>query len=123
MISLLETIRAEFERLQPSGISAPVIQRVARDVYREVKPWPVAERDRLCSELFASGRFEQAALVCYVYRRFAKHCRAREFRMFTRWLDRHVDNWGLTDALGLWLLGASIANDASLIGKLDAWTG
>jgi len=122
MTKALERVRAECERLRSAGISAPVIQRVALDVYREVKPWPVSERNRFCTELFASGRFEQAALVCYVYRRFGKTCGAREFRMFTRWLDRYVDNWGLTDGLGLWLLGASIANDPALIGELDGWT-
>jgi 3-methyladenine DNA glycosylase AlkD len=57
-----------------------------------------------------------------VYRRFAKQCGAREFQLFTRWLDRYVDNWGLTDGVSLWLLGASIANDPSLIDKLDSWT-
>ena len=40
-------------------------------------------------------------------------------RLFTRWLDRYVDNWGHTDGLSLWLLGASIANDPTLIDKLD----
>jgi hypothetical protein len=39
--------------------------------------------------------------------RFAKQCGAREFALFTRWLDRYVDNWAHTDGLSLWLLGAS----------------
>jgi 3-methyladenine DNA glycosylase AlkD len=105
------------------GIPAPAIHRVALDVYREVKKWPVKDRDRLCTDLFASGMNEEGALVCYVYRRFSKQCGAREFHLFTRWLDRHVNNWGHTDGLSLWLLGASIANDPSLIGELDSWTG
>ena len=45
------------------------------------------------------------------------------FGLFTRWLDRYVANWGHTDGLSLWLLGASIANEPGLIGELDAWTG
>ena len=42
--------------------------------------------------------------------------------MFTNWLDNYVDGWGMTDGLSLWLLGASIVNDATQIDKLDAWT-
>jgi 3-methyladenine DNA glycosylase AlkD len=140
MNSLLAEIRAEFDRLanpaaaestqrffkdQPialRGVTSPEIQRVARDVYPHIKKLSVADRDRLCTELWASRKHEEGALVCYVYRRFAKQCRAREFALFTRWLDRYVDNWALTDGLSLWLLGASIANDATLIDKLDAWT-
>ena len=121
MNELLDSIRAEFRRLG-SGVRAPEIQRVARDTYAQVKKWTVADRDRLCAALWESRRYEEAALAIYVYRRFAKQFGAREFRMFTRWLDRYVDNWGLTDGLSLWLLGGCIANDASLIGELDAWT-
>lgn len=140
MTSLLEEIGAEFDRMaDPTkaegaerffkdqrvvtrGVSAPEIHRVARDVYPRVKKMPAAERDRLCTGLWATGKHEDGALVCYLYRHFAKQCGAREFALFTRWLDRYVHNWGHTDGLALWLLGASIANDASLVDKLDAWT-
>jgi 3-methyladenine DNA glycosylase AlkD len=117
---LLSEIRAAFDRL--ADPRAPQIQRIARDVYPRVKKMSVADRDRLCNDLWASRRFEEGALVCYLYRRFAKQCGAREFALFTRWLDRYVDNWGLTDGLSLWLLGASIENDPALIDKLDSWT-
>jgi 3-methyladenine DNA glycosylase AlkD len=120
MNALLAEIRAEFDRL--SGVTAPEIQRVARDVYPRIKKLSVTDRDRLCTALWASRKHEEGALVCYVYRRFAKQCGAREFVLFTHWLDRYVDNWGLTDGLSLWLLGASIANDETLIDKLDSWT-
>jgi 3-methyladenine DNA glycosylase AlkD len=123
---LLSEIRAEFDRVgdvQHRGVTAPQIQRIARDVYPRVKKMSVADRDRLCTGLWATRRHEEGALVCYVYRRFARQCGAREFALFTRWLDRYVDSWALTDGLSLWLLGASIANDATLIAKLDSWTG
>lgn len=110
------------ERVEMRGVSAPEIQRIAREVYPRVKKMSVAGRDRLCTALFASPNHEEGALVCYLYRRFAKQCGAREFALFTRWLDRYVDNWAHTDGLSLWLLGASIANDATLIDKLDSWT-
>jgi 3-methyladenine DNA glycosylase AlkD len=138
---VLEDIRAQFrsladERIRVSqhrfftpeqrpdsyGVASPDVKRVAQDVYRRIKLWPSADRDRLCTALWESGKNEDGALVCYVYRRFAKHCGAREFRLFARWLDRYVHNWGHTDGLSLWLLGASIANDPSLIAHLHKWT-
>ena len=140
MTDLLAEITAELDRLadprvaegaqrffkdQPvrhRGVTAPQIQGVARDVYRRIKKLPANDRERLCSALWATRKREEGALVCYVYRRFAKQCGAREFGLFTGWLDRYVDNWDLTDGLSLWLLGASIANDATLIDRLDSWT-
>ena len=135
---LLKEVRAELRRLaservrisidrfftpdQPVdsyGVASPDVKRIAQGVYRQLKPWPEAERDRFCTALWKSGKNEEGALVCYVYRRFAKQCGAREFKLFTRWLDRHVHNWGHTDGLSLWLLGASIANEkyVSKIGR------
>jgi 3-methyladenine DNA glycosylase AlkD len=116
---LLQQIRAE---CHGPNLTAPKIHQAARDFYPHVKKLSVPDRDRLCTELFATRNHSEGALVCYVYRRFAKQCGAREFALFTNWLDKYVDNWGMTDGLSLWLLGASIANDATLIDKLDSWT-
>jgi 3-methyladenine DNA glycosylase AlkD len=110
------------QRVDSYGVASPDLKRIAQSVYRTVKRWPASERDRLCTALWEGGTNEEGALVCYVYRRFAKQCGAREFKLFTRWLDRYVNNWGHTDGLALWLLGASIANEPGLISQLDAWT-
>jgi 3-methyladenine DNA glycosylase AlkD len=138
---LIEHVRAELRRLGDVGVresidrfftaeqrpvsygvASPALKRIAQEIHPRVKLLPVAERDRFCVELWEGGTNEEGALACYVYRQFAKTCGQREFRMFTRWLDRYVKNWGHTDGLSLWLLGASIANEPSLIGDLDAWT-
>jgi 3-methyladenine DNA glycosylase AlkD len=103
--------------------TAPEWHEVAKNFYARVKQLPVAERDRLCEALWDTGGFGGGVVVCYLYRRFSKTCGAREFKMFTRWLDRYVDHWGHTDGLSLWLLGASIANEPALIGELQGWTG
>jgi 3-methyladenine DNA glycosylase AlkD len=110
------------QRVASYGVASPDLKRIAQSIHGQVRKWPVAERDRFCVDLWEGGTNEEGALVCYVYKRFSESCGAREFRMFTGWLDRYVKNWGHTDGLSLWLLGASIANDPSLIGKLDAWT-
>lgn len=110
------------QRPESYGVASPDLKRIAQNVYRQIKFWPAPDRDRLCAALWGSGMDEEGSLVCYVYRRFEKTCGAREFRLFTRWLDRYVHNWGHTDGVSLWMLGASIANDPSLIANLDPWT-
>jgi 3-methyladenine DNA glycosylase AlkD len=121
MTELLAEVGAELRRLGDNA-RAPDWHRIAQLIYPKVKPLSVADRDRFCTALWDGGSFGEGVIVCYVYRRFAKQCGAREFKLFTRWLDRYVDNWGLTDALSLWLLGSSIANDPALIANLHAWT-
>lgn len=114
------------QRTDSYGVASPDLKRIAQRIHPMMKHWPAAERDRLCTELWkgknGKGKSEEGALACYIYRRFTKQSAAREFALFTRWLDRYVSNWGHTDGLSLWLLGASIANDPALIATLPAWT-
>ena len=110
------------EPVDPYGVRSPEIQQIARMVYREVKKFSVAERDRFMNELWKSGKLEEGVIACHVYRRFAKQCGRREFAMFESWIDRYVKNWSHTDGVAAWLLAGSIANCPELIGKLHAWT-
>ena len=110
------------EPVSAYGVPSPRMKEVARSVYREVKGWPPERRDRLFEALWKSGNLEKGAIVCHVYRRFAKQCAEREFALFEAWLDRHVKNWSHADGVAAWLVAASIANRPKLIAKLARWT-
>jgi 3-methyladenine DNA glycosylase AlkD len=109
------------EPVKPYGVRTPPVRELARAAYAEVKHWTVAARDRFVTELWKSGMLEEGVLVCHLYRRFAKICGEREFRMFERWLDRYVGNWSHCDGVSTWLIAASIANRSGLADRLAPW--
>ena len=104
------------------AIRAPDVHAAAPAVYRALKPESAAVRNRFCTELWKSGPWQEWALACYVYRRFARLCGAAEFRLFEGWLNRYVGSWGACDALSTWLVAACIANYPELSAALPAWT-
>ncbi len=114
------------EPVKPYGVRTPQVREFARLAYRELKLWPVAERDRFVTELWKSGMLEEGVLVTHVYRRFAKSCNEREFAMFEQWLDHHVTNWSNCDGVSTWLIAACIANCIAnrpgLADRLARWT-
>lgn len=112
----------EYERVKAYGVRSASLHAMVAPLYRQVKGLTLAERNRFCTELWKSGAQEEIALACYIYRRFPNECGTAEFRLFERWLDRYVDNWGHCDGLSSWLFAASIANQPSLIADLAAWT-
>src|SRR4051812_3933616 len=69
------------------GTRAPQLKEIAGGLYAEVKNWPVNDRDHLCENLWQWRDYEGGAIAIYLYRRFAKQCGAREFVLFTSWLD------------------------------------
>jgi len=110
------------EPVKPYGVRTPQVRELARLAYSDVKLWPVRERDRFVTELWKSGMLEEGVLVSHLYRRFAKSCGEREFRMFEQWLDRYVRNWSHCDGVSAWLIAASIANRPGLADRLPGWT-
>jgi 3-methyladenine DNA glycosylase AlkD len=110
------------EAVDPIGVRSRDLQKVVAEVYQVVKQWPAAERNRLCTLLWEGAKMEEGALICHLYRRFAKQCGAAEFRLFERWIDRYVHNWAHCDGVSSWLLAACIANEPALKDRLAPWT-
>lgn len=110
------------EEVDNYGVRGHQVKRIAAALYRRVKTWPAADRNKLCDALWKSGKFEEGVVAIYLYRRFQRQCGAAEFKLFARWIDRYVRNWAHTDGVASWLLAASIANAPELIGQLSAWT-
>jgi 3-methyladenine DNA glycosylase AlkD len=104
------------------GVRAPEVKRIARAAYHEVKGWPSAQRDKFATELWESGKLDEANVAIYVYRRFRRQHGAREFRFFEGWIDRYVRNWAACDGVSSWLLSACLENQPELIHHLPAWT-
>jgi len=104
------------------GVRQRDLVPIEQFVYREIKDWPAAQRNRLCEELWKSGTLEEGAIVCHVYRRFHRQCAGCEFKLFERWIDRYVHNWAHCDGVSAWLLAACITNEPSLAGSLPAWS-
>ena len=88
------------EPVDPIGARSRDLQKVVAEVYRAVKKWPAAERNRLCTLLWQGGKMEEGV----------------------RWIDRYVNNWAHCDGVSSWLFSACIANEPALMDRLPPWT-
>ncbi len=111
------------EPVDPYGVGAPRIRALARELYGEVKAWPAAERNKLCTALWRTGKLESGGLAAVLYARFGKQCGRCEFRLFETWIDKYVSNWAHTDSACTLLTEAAIRNEPELARELVGWTG
>lgn len=127
LCSLADPVFAEGQRrffkhkISTYGVRTHQLHAAAREIYRIVKPWPVEARDEFMDRLWRMKGLEAAGLGIYVYRRFAKSCGEREFRLFESWVDRYVNNWASCDGVASWLLAASIGNCPELGDRMIDW--
>jgi 3-methyladenine DNA glycosylase AlkD len=110
------------EPVQARGVRSPQLIELSAHLYREIKSWPISQRDKFVTALWKDAHIETGALACYTYRRFAKSFGGREFRLFERWLDRYATNWSHCDGLSVYLLAPAIAKVPQLARELPAWT-
>lgn len=110
------------EPVDPWGVRSTDLKDVERIVYRELRQLPPGNRNLYCTELWKSGKLEEGALVCHVYRKFATACGTAEFNIFERWLSRYVSNWAHCDGIASWLVAAAIENEPSLKPRVEGWT-
>jgi len=108
--------------VQLHGVRQKALVPIEQYIYREIKSWPAAQRNRFCNELWKAGTLEEGAIVCHVYRRFSKQCGVCDFKLFERWIDRYVHNWAHCDGVSSWLIAASLANEPTLLSEIPAWT-
>ena len=110
------------EPVDPWGVRSGDLKQVEKIVYRALRDLPPAVRNRVCTELWKGGKLEEGALVCHVYRKFARECGLCEFNLFERWLDRYVSNWAHCDGISSWLTAAAIENEPALKPRVESWT-
>lgn len=114
--------RAFFQhRIDTWGVRAATLKRIASAAWKQVKPLPPNPRNRLCELLWKSGKIEEGILAVYLYEHLRKSCGECEFKLFERWIDRHVDNWATCDAIGTRLVAASLKNQPALVSHLHTW--
>lgn len=103
------------------GVRTPAVRRLASAVFREVRQWPPAQRNRLCNDLWKSGKLEEAGVAVYLYQKLARQCGPCEFHLFEKWIDRFVTNWANCDGI-CGLLWTTLENQPDLLPQIPAWT-
>ncbi|MBL8228300.1 MAG: DNA alkylation repair protein [Bryobacterales bacterium] len=104
------------------GVTSPQLKDLEKRIAPEIRTWKPADRNRFCVALLSAGKLEEANLVPYLYKRYAKTCAECEFKLFARWMERYVSNWSTCDGISVWLIGAAVSNQRDLAPQLISWT-
>ncbi len=99
----------------------PYVRAAAKAHARTFAAWTPKERNALTKALWESGKFEEGAVAIHLYAGMRRHCDLCEWKIWTRWLERHVHNWAHCDTLCAELLGPLLIRHPEWIGEMREW--
>lgn len=97
------------------------VRNLAKTHGAEFAAWRDQERTALTKALWASGKFEEGSMAIQLFARMRRKCGECEWRLFSRWLDRHIHNWAHCDALCADVLGQMLIAEPARIGEMFEW--
>lgn len=87
------------EEINSLGIKAPLIHKISKEFFKQLKSRSKNEIFTLCEELWKSGILEESLIASNWSYYINKHYQAEDFFVFRKWVENYVNNWASCDTL------------------------
>jgi 3-methyladenine DNA glycosylase AlkD len=138
MSHIVETIRAELkantdektqasaqkffkEKLTFYGVKTPLVGKIAKKYWTDVKSLSKADIFALCEELYGSGYIEEAFVVCNWLPNMIEKLTPTDLPIFKFWIECYVNNWATCDAFCNHTIGGLIDKYPEIIVEIKKW--
>ncbi|MFZ5940362.1 MAG: DNA alkylation repair protein [Bacteroidota bacterium] len=108
------------EKILFHGVKMPVVKRIAREYFREIRVLPKAEILGLCEPLWQSGYLEESIIVCHWTEAIGRLYVESDFTTFERWISSYVNNWATCDTFCNHTVGDFIMKYPAFLENLKA---
>lgn len=109
------------EKVTSYGVKTPIVEKIARRYYPQIKPLGKPRAFLLCEELFQSNYIEESFIACTWAYLFKEEFQPADFLTFERWLQQYVTNWATCDTLCNHTIGAFIDMYPRFLANLQPW--
>lgn len=110
------------EKVKVHGVKAPIIRKISKKYFSEIKNLSKKEIFILCEELFKSGFGEQGIIAGIWADNIHERFLPGDFKIFERWINKYVDNWATCDNLCNHAVGSFIQMYPDYLAGLKKWT-
>jgi 3-methyladenine DNA glycosylase AlkD len=103
------------------GVKTPVVGKIAKKHWSEVKKLSKQEIFRLCEELYGSGYTEEAFVVSFWLPNLMEQLKPSDLAVFRVWIEKYIDNWAKCDGFCNHTVGGLIEKHPEAVGELKGW--
>ncbi len=112
----------ENEKITLYGVKTALVQKIAKEIFQEIKDKPKQEIFDLCEEFWRSGYMEESFVACNWSYAVRKKYEPADFEVFERWIQNYVGNWASCDTLCNHTVSEFLEVYPQFLPKLVVWT-
>lgn len=104
------------------GVPVPVVRKIAKKYFKNIKPFGKKALFSLCEKLFHSKLCEEAFIAASWLDWISEAFLPEDIATFERWIDLYIDDWAKCDTLCTHAMGSFIMKYPSHTLSLKRWT-
>jgi len=104
------------------GVKVPVVRKIAKKYWAEIKFLEKSEIFSLCEELYQSNYCEEAFIVSHWTRLLEPRYEKKDLIVFHHWIVSYITNWAACDSFCNHTLGCFIEKYPEYLYELKHWT-
>jgi len=109
------------EKIKYLGVKVPLVNKISKDIFKEIKNSKKEDIFMLCEKLWQSGYSEESYIACNLSYYMCEQYTPEDFNMFERWVNEYVNNWASCDTLCNHSIGAFMEMYPAYTAELKKW--
>ena len=110
------------EKIVCYGVKTPIVRKIAKKYFKQIKHLDKKQIFALSEQLFKSGYNEEATIAIQWVSELSKEFKKDDFKIFERYLNKYINNWGKCDDFCLHIIHSVIDKYPELINRVKAWS-
>ena len=109
------------EKIKLYGVKTATVEKIGRELFKEIKSKKKAEIFSLCEELWQSGYMEESFIACNWSYFVHDNYEQKDFKVFEKWIGSYVSNWAACDTFCNHTVGAFVEMYPQYLTNLKKW--
>ena len=109
------------EEVKYYGVKVPIVYRIAKKYWKQVKVLSKNQIFSLCEQLFVSNYTEESFVVSSWLPEYIENLISSDLSIFKTWIEKYINNWAKCDGFCNHTVGDLIQKFPQTVVELKSW--
>ena len=110
------------ENVKLYGVKTAIVVKIGKECFQTLKDKTKEDIFSLCEQLWQSGYMEESFIGCNWSYCLRSKYEKKDFKVFEKWVKKHVGNWASCDTLCNHTVGAFVEMYPEYVVHIKKWT-